>query len=150
MGIALRTSQVLAVPAAEARDAYAHFAFRLSVEADCTDVADDIKAGVVEYTVIDVRGEASYAAGHVQGAVNVPARTIDGEVARSLPDGLLVVYCWSPGCNGAHKAAAALSSHGRQVKEMIGGFEYWIREGLPIEGEAADRLAGLAEHELVG
>ena len=64
--------------------------------------------------------------------------TIDAEVAASLPEGLLVVYCWGPGCNGAHKAAAALSAHGRQVKEMIGGFEYWAREGQPIEGRRAE------------
>jgi hypothetical protein len=27
------------------------------------------------------------------------------------------------------------------VKEMIGGFEYWVREGLPLEGAAADAYA---------
>ena len=27
-----------------------------------------------------------------------------------------------------------LAAHGRQVKEMIGGLEYWVREGHPTEG----------------
>ena len=30
-------------------------------------------------------------------------------------------------------AAARLHAEGREVREMIGGFEYWAREGLPVE-----------------
>lgn len=150
MTTASRSSQVLATPAASPSDAHAHFAARLAVETDCTDVAKDLEAGADDFTLVDVRGEASYAAGHLPGAAHVPSGSIDETVADSLPDGLLVVYCWGPGCNGAHRAAAALSAHGRQVKVMIGGFEYWIREGLPIEGKRADRLATLAEPDLVG
>ncbi len=144
------TSQVLAVPAAAAADAHEHFTRRLAVEADCFDVAADVRRGSVPYAILDVRGQASYAAGHVPGAINVPSGSIDADVVESLPGGLLVVYCWGPGCNGAHKAAAALSGHGRQVKEMIGGFEYWIREGQPVEGARAEHLAALAEPDLVG
>ena len=32
-----------------------------------------------------------------------------------------------------------ISALGREVKEMIGGFEYYVREGYPVEGEQADR-----------
>jgi rhodanese-related sulfurtransferase len=143
-------SKATAVPAASAADAHEHFAARLAVETDCADVAVDLAAGTLPYTVLDVRGPHSYAAGRVPGALNVPSSSIDAGVAAGLPDGLLVVYCWGPGCNGAHKAAAALSAHGRQVKEMIGGFEYWVREGQPVEGEQADHLATLATPDLVG
>jgi len=45
---------------------------------------------------------------------------------------LLVVYCWGPACNGATKAAAELAALGRPVKEMLGGFEYWAREGHAV------------------
>ena len=46
------------------------------------------------------------------------------------------------------KACARLYEHGRtDVKEMLGGFEYWVREGFAVEGEHADRhrpdLSGL-------
>ena len=44
----------------------------------------------------------------------------------------VVVYCWGPGCNGAHKGALNFALLGYQVKEMIGGFEYWAREGYPV------------------
>jgi rhodanese-related sulfurtransferase len=53
---------------------------------------------------------------------------------RALPGGLLVTYCWGPSCNAATKGAMLLATHGRQVKELIGGIEYWIREGHPTEG----------------
>ena len=143
-------SQVAEVPPAPAEEAHAHFAARLAFEADAADVAADLRAGTTPYTILDVRSARSYAKAHIPGALNVPSSSIDASVAASLPDGLLVVYCWGPGCNGAHKAAYRLSGHGRQVKEMIGGMEYWIREGQPLEGESAERLAALAEPDLVG
>ena len=46
-----------------------------------------------------------------------------------------MVYCWGPGCNGATKAALQFSRLGYEVREMIGGFEYWAREGLPVEDD---------------
>ena len=36
-------------------------------------------------------------------------------------------------CNGATRAALALAQLGYRVREMLGGFEYWAREGLPVE-----------------
>ncbi|HEX8086579.1 MAG TPA: rhodanese-like domain-containing protein [Solirubrobacteraceae bacterium] len=130
--------------------AFAHFSARLEFETDCADVAADLASGALPYTVVDVRSPKAYAFGHVPGAVNAPSPAIDAGVAAALPAGPLVVYCWGPGCNGAHKAAAKLASHGRQVKEMIGGFEYWAREGQPIEGRRADSLAERADPALVG
>ena len=143
-------SAVTEIPAAPAADAYAHFSAKLAFETDCADVAADLKAGTMPYTVVDVRTPKAYAFGHVPGAINVPVPTIDADVAAALPEGLLVVYCWGPGCNGADKAAARLASHGRQVKEMLGGFEYWAREGQPIEGRRAEALAQEATPTLVG
>ena len=36
------------------------------------------------------------------------------------------------------------------MKEMIGGFEYWAREGHPVEGHDADAImAGVDTHGLV-
>ena len=67
--------------------------------------------------------------------LNLPVRQIRAETLDALPEGrLAVVYCWGPGCNGATKAAARLSALGVPVKEMIGGIEYWRREGYAVEG----------------
>jgi rhodanese-related sulfurtransferase len=104
-----------------------HFARRLQFETDSADVA---AADPRAFTLVDARSAAAYAAGHLPGALSLAEHGCDG-----LPEGPLVVYCWSPGCNGATKACAELVARGRtEVKEMIGGFEYWVREGYPVEG----------------
>jgi rhodanese-related sulfurtransferase len=97
-----------------------YFEQRLAHETDVADVA----AGPREYTVVDVRSPDAYAAGHLPGALHI---------SEPLPDGPLVVYCWGPACNGATKAAARLTAQGREVKEMLGGFEYWQRDGHEVE-----------------
>jgi rhodanese-related sulfurtransferase len=66
---------------------------------------------------------------HLPGA-EIATRA-DAELDRSVP---VVTYCWGPGCNGATRAALTLALLGFRVREMIGGFEYWAREGLPVQG----------------
>ena len=111
------------------------FAARLAHETDPADVWAALQAdGPAGFTLVDARSRASFDRAHLPGAVSIHD---------PLPDGPLVTYCWSPACNGATKAAARLFDEGRQVREMIGGFEYWVREGLPIEGAVGgDRLVG--------
>jgi rhodanese-related sulfurtransferase len=138
-------SLVTRVPPASPEEASAHFSRRLAFETDCADVARDLRLGVAPYTVVDVRSSEHYAAGHVPGAVNAPSG-----LGADLPDGLLVLYCWGPGCNGADGAAARLTAQGRQVKTMLGGFEYWVREGQPVEGADRNTLAERADRALVG
>jgi rhodanese-related sulfurtransferase len=138
-------SLVSRVAPATPEDANAHFSRRLAFETDCADVARDLRLGATPYTVVDVRSSEHYAAGHVPGAVSAPSG-----LGTDLPDGLLVLYCWGPGCNGADVAAARLTAQGRQVKTMLGGFEYWVREGQPVEGADRETLAGRADHALVG
>jgi rhodanese-related sulfurtransferase len=107
-----------------------HFAHRLTVE---TDVADVAAAGQ-ELVLIDARSPKAYAAGHLPGAINLPHASIDEEAVAALPEGPLVAYCWGPACNGAVKACRRLAELGRPAKEMLGGFEYWERDGHRVEG----------------
>jgi rhodanese-related sulfurtransferase len=111
------------------------FAAKLAHETDPADVWAALQEGAPTFTLVDTRSPEAYDRAHLPGAVSIHT---------DLPEGPLVTYCWSPGCNGATKAAARLHDEGRDVKEMIGGFEYWVREGLPIEGTVGgDRLVGL-------
>jgi rhodanese-related sulfurtransferase len=127
-------SAVNAVPAASAGEARRHFAARLAFETDVSDVAADLAAGASGMVVVDTRSTESWAQGHVQGAVHLPTAEIAGRAGALIPrDATVVVYCWGPGCNGAQKAALEFATLGRPVKEMIGGFEYWAREGFPVE-----------------
>lgn len=135
----LTTSPVTAIPAASPERAFAFFAERLGCQADPADVwyamRDAREQGTAQdFTVIDVRIEGSHRKTHLPGAISLPLAEITPERVAELPPGLLVVYCWGPACNGSTKGAMKLAALGREVKEMIGGLEYWIREGWPTEG----------------
>lgn len=132
---------VLRVPPAAPAAAAAYFAASLAFHADVSDVAAGLQTDNPGFVVVDSRSTESWDQGHVPGAVHLPTAQIPqlaGEfLDREVP---VVVYCWGPGCNGATRAAFALASLGYQVKEMLGGMEYWIREGFPFEtSEGEDR-----------
>jgi rhodanese-related sulfurtransferase len=126
--------------AADLETAHRHFAGRLAVETDVADVAAALAAGASDFVLVDCRSAEAFAAGHLPGAISLPHRTIDAAAAAALQPGLVVTYCWGPACNAAVKGAARLTRLSRQVKEMLGGYDYWIREGHPVE--CADALAG--------
>lgn len=127
-------SKVLRTPAADPAEAAAHFYRRATFEADVSDVHADIESDAGTFVLVDTRSTESYEQGHVPGAVHLPTDEIAERAASLIPAGRLVVtYCWGPGCNGATRAAFAFATAGYQVKEMLGGFEYWSREGFPVE-----------------
>ncbi|XSG77205.1 rhodanese-like domain-containing protein [Herpetosiphon llansteffanensis] len=128
-------SLVLETPAANPADAQRHFLAKLAVETDAADVRLDLQRGQDRFLLIDVRGAQDFEECHIPGAISLPYRSINAEsTAHFQKDKPLVVYCWSPGCNAATKAAARLSGLGFAVKEMLGGIEYWRHEGGMVEG----------------
>jgi rhodanese-related sulfurtransferase len=124
-------------PAADPEAARTHFLARLSVETDPADVQLDLERGPDRIHVVDVRSAEAYDECHVPGAISLPHRSIDAQSTAALGrDRTVVVYCWGPGCNAAQKGAVRLAALGFRVKEMIGGLEYWRREGHAVEGSA--------------
>ena len=86
-----------------------------------------------DFVLLDVRGPALYARGHVPGAINMPhAKIVAGTMAKYPQDTVFVVYCAGPHCNGAHRAAVRLAQLGRPVKIMIGGITGWLDEGFEL------------------
>ncbi|GGO79439.1 rhodanese-like domain-containing protein [Nonomuraea cavernae] len=135
-------SAVTDTPAAGNAAALAHFAARLSFETDVSDVAADLAAAEPGIVVVDSRSRESWDQGHVPGARHLPTREIAARAPASVPrDVTVVVYCWGPGCNGGTRAALEFARLGYRVKEMIGGFEYWAREGFAVE-----TASGLTRH----
>ncbi|MDR3034016.1 MAG: rhodanese-like domain-containing protein [Kitasatospora sp.] len=131
------TSAVLSVPAAAPAEAAAHYAARLAFEADVSDVHADLASGVPGIVVVDTRSKAAWDQGHLPGAVHLPTGRIAELAPESIDPALTVVtYCWGPGCNGATRAALAFARLGYRVKEMLGGFEYWAREGFAYDTAA--------------
>lgn len=50
----------------------------------------------------------------------------------TMPPGIIVTYCDGIGCNGSTKAALKLTALGFQVKEMLGGLDWWQRDGYAV------------------
>ncbi|MFE7844673.1 rhodanese-like domain-containing protein [Microbacterium sp. NPDC057407] len=112
-----------------------YFTAKLALETDASDVYAAQKAGD-RFVLVDVRGDDAWAQGRIVGAVHLPHREIAARAESELDPAVpVVVYCWSPGCNGGARGALEFAKLGYTVKEMIGGYEYWIREGQPIEND---------------
>lgn len=119
-------------------DALTYFSTKLTLETDASDVYAAQKAGE-EFVLVDVRGDEAWAQGRVRGAIHMPYRDIAERAPREIPEGTpVVVYCWSPGCNAGAKGAVEFAKLGFPVREMIGGYEYWIREGQPTENDEGE------------
>ncbi|MGW7070840.1 rhodanese-like domain-containing protein [Streptomyces sp. NPDC054855] len=128
-------NSVLRVPPASPAAAAAYFGASLAFHADVSDVASALAAdGDPGFVVVDSRSTASWDQGHIPGAIHLPTALVPEQAEQLLDRSVPVVtYCWGPGCNGATRAALALAQLGFQVKEMLGGFEYWAREGFGYE-----------------
>lgn len=46
---------------------------------------------------------------------------------------LIVVYCDGIGCNASTRGALNMTRPGFRVKELIGGLDWWKRDGHPTE-----------------
>jgi len=126
-------SRVLETPPASLRSAHVHFLSKLMCETDPSDVYADMQNDMCNFTLVDVRSAEAYDNLHAQGAIHLSHNDMTDERLSEFPkDHIFVVYCWGPGCNGATKAALKLNGLGFEVKEMIGGIEYWQKEGYPV------------------
>lgn len=118
--------------------AAAFFAAKLAFQTDPSDLAA-ARAGGTAPLVLDVRSRQGWDQGHLPGAVHLPLADLATRIGAICPDRAaeIVVYCWGPGCNGSTRGALALTELGyTRVRELIGGFEYWVREGLAVESVA--------------
>lgn len=127
-------SPVLAATPADPDVAAAFFATRLACQTDVADVAAALGSGCAGFVLLDTRGDAAWAQGRIPGAHHLPTAAIPD--AHLDPEAVYVTYCWGPGCDGATRAALAVARRGLRVKEMLGGLEYWVREGFPVVTDA--------------
>ena len=134
---ALARSRVMEFPPQEPAAAAQHALLVLSHYTDPSDLHEDLEAGCDEFVVLDARSRESYARGHIPGAINFPHREMDAESIKRLPrNQLIVTYCDGIGCNASTKAALKLARFGFRVKELIGGIDWWVRDGyLVAQGE---------------
>jgi rhodanese-related sulfurtransferase len=135
MTTATTVNPVLRVAPASPAEAAVHFRASLAFHTDVSDVAAALAAdGEPGFVVVDSRSTEAWEQGHIPGALHLPTALVPEQAGHLLDASVPVVtYCWGPGCDGAARAALALAELGYQVKEMLGGFEYWVREGFVFE-----------------
>ncbi len=116
------------------KDQIAHYENKLKYETDSYDLWESITLGK-DVIVVDARSEEAYAERHIPGAVNIPHRTMDPETTGHLDNNALyVTYCDGIGCNASTKGALNMARLGFNVKELMGGLDWWMRDGYETEG----------------
>jgi rhodanese-related sulfurtransferase len=90
-----------------------------------------LKEGVV--TLLDVRPDDEFAAGHLPNAINIPLRDLPRRL-RELPKNRdVVAYCRGAYCVLAFEAVALLRKRGFTAMRLKEGFPEWQAAGLPVE-----------------
>lgn len=108
----------------------------LSVKDDLEPVpVDELmeRAGDGVVTVLDVRPEVEYEAGHIKGALSVPMDQLEDRIGELDPEREVVAYCRGPYCMLAYDAVAKLREKGFKARRMDEGFPEWRKAGMPVE-----------------
>ncbi len=93
--------------------------------------------------VIDARSPEAFVQEHIPGAINIPHRMMTQETTATLDkQALIVTYCDGIGCNASTKGALNMTRLGFQVKELMGGLDWWKRDGYSTAGQSCTPTAG--------
>ncbi|MDH5426265.1 MAG: rhodanese-like domain-containing protein [Gammaproteobacteria bacterium] len=108
---------------------------KLKYETDSWDLSEMLNnnGGVI---VIDARSSEAYAAEHIPSAINMPHRLMtEASTVQLDKNKLYVTYCDGIGCNASSKGALNMARLGFNVKELIGGLDWWKRDGYETSGK---------------
>ncbi len=112
-----------------------YFKQKLEFEIDSWDLFESINRGD-KIIVIDARSFESYNNEHIPNSVNLPHRKMSIETTSDFDKSILyVTYCDGIGCNASTKGALNMTKLGFRVKELIGGLDWWKRDGYETNGK---------------
>jgi ArsR family transcriptional regulator len=93
-------------------------------------------------TLLDVRPDEEFAAGHLPNAVNIPLRDLPRRI-RELPKNReIIAYCRGAYCVLAFEAVALLRRRGFAAIRLEEGFPEWRAAGLPVDSGCASSAIG--------
>lgn len=84
-------------------------------------------------TLLDVRPEDEYTAGHIPNAKNIPLKMLEVRMSDLPADREIVAYCRGPYCVLSFQAVEALRAKGFMVRRLAEGYPEWKAAGLPVE-----------------
>jgi rhodanese-related sulfurtransferase len=86
------------------------------------------------HTLIDVREESEWTAGHASSAIHIGKGIIERDIETRVPDpdALLILYCGG-GFRSALASDAIQKMGYRNVRSLAGGWRAWLEAGLPVE-----------------
>lgn len=122
-------------------DQLKHYSDKLSYEIDSWDLKVALEEGQ-KITVVDARSREAFQREHIPGSISLPHRSMTSETTRHIDKSALVVTCCDGiGCNASTKGALNMLKLGFRVKELIGGLDWWKRDGHKTHGGAGSHKA---------
>lgn len=110
-----------------------HYLNKLNYEIDSSDVYEALQKKE-KIIVIDARKPQAYQTCHIPSALNLPHKQMNEATTKMLDKSCLyVVYCDGIGCNASTKGALNMTRLGFKVKELLGGLDWWKRDGYMSE-----------------
>lgn len=117
-------------------DQLKHYSNKLEYEIDSWDLNTAREAGE-NITVVDARSPAAFQREHIPGAINIPHGTMSPDTTGHIDKkSLVVTYCDGIGCNASTKGALNMLKLGFRVKELMGGMDWWKRDGYKTHADA--------------
>ena len=108
---------------------------KLNYETDSWDLFEALNNGE-PVVVIDARSPEAYEIEHIPTSINIPHRTMSEATTSELDKSkLYVTYCDGIGCNASTKGALNMAKLGFRVKELMGGLDWWKRDGYETNGK---------------
>jgi rhodanese-related sulfurtransferase len=85
-----------------------------------------------EVTVLDVRPEEEYLAGHIPGAISIQLKELERRLSELPRDKDIVAYCRGPYCVLAIQAVEMLREKGFRAVRLEEGVQDWRAMGFPV------------------
>lgn len=85
-----------------------------------------------DVTVLDVRPQDEYLAGHIPGALSIPVAQLKRRLSEIPKSREVVAYCRGPYCVYSVEAVSILRKHGYRARRANEGLPDWRATGLPV------------------
>ena len=110
---------------------------KLNYETDSWDLSEALNNGD-NIVALDARATEAYEIEHIPTALSIPHRIMSPDTTAHLDKSkLYITYCDGIGCNASTKGALKMAELGFNVKELLGGLDWWLRDGYETHGKNA-------------